>query len=311
MPEQSSSSLRQNAHRLLGTFEGRTDAWGGDEGRAIWQPVTVELIEGHLRGDTPCGVYPIRQRNDDADPLVVRWGCCDIDTGDWNEAYRLGYALEGMGMLPWVERSRSKGWHIWVFAEDWVEAWEMRRALKVAYSTIGLPAKEANPKSERLRANQLGNYVRLPYKGWYAGSQERQVMLKDFDRHHDGQVMSLDEFLDSPKGVSVETIKHWAGKWYEAPRQTHVSADDLLADAEIATLAARMNPRTRGVWQDGPKTADRSATLQALAYTLRNQGFNAQENYQLVNAADRMWGKYHLRVDGNAYIADIVERAYA
>lgn len=299
------------ADMMMHTFAGRTNAWGGDEGRAIWQPVTHQLVQGHLEGTTPIGIYPIRERATDDEPLLVRWGCCDIDTGDWSEAYMLGRALESMRLEPWVERSRSKGWHIWVFATDWVEAWEMRRALKVAYSAIGLAAKEANPKSEKLRQSQLGNYVRLPYKGWYAGSQTRQVMMTNFDRNHDGEVMSLEEFLTETKGVSTDTIKHWASKWHEPKRTVNVSVESLLDDKQLANLANRMKHKTRTVWQNGPVKADRSATLQALAYALSLQGFNPQETYQLIYAADLMWGKYHQRHDGEGYIADIVERVYA
>lgn len=295
------------------TFAGRTDAWGGDEGRAVWQPLTDKLVKAHLLGSTGIGIYPIHQRTMDDEPLRVRWGCCDIDTGDWREAYRLGYALEGMGMLPWIERSRSKGWHIWVFAEDWVEAWEMRRALKVAYSAIGLPAKEANPKSEHLRPNQLGNYVRLPYKGWFAEGNKptRQVMMKNFDSKHDGEVMSFEEFMATPKGVATSTIRKWAAKWHEPKRTVTVNVEELLSDEKLVQLADRMKPFTRKVWAEGPKNADRSATLQALAYELQKQGFDPQECFQLIAAADRMWGKYHLRHDGEGYITDIVERVYA
>lgn len=294
------------------TFEGRDDAWGGDEGRAIWQPVTRPLVERHLTGQQGIGIYPIRQRATEADPLMVRWGCCDIDTGDWTEAWRLGYALEGMGMLPWIERSRSKGWHIWVFADGWVPAWQMRRTLKVAYSAIGLPAREANPKSEKLRPNQLGNYVRLPYKGWFTAGNKphRQVMMKNFDRHQDGTVMDIDEFLETPKGVAPPLIAKWASKWHEPKREVKVDPQKMLTDGALQLLAANMKPSTREVWSGGPKHADRSSTLQALAFAFRAQGYSPQECFQLIAAADLAWGKYHERPDFEGYISDIVERAY-
>lgn len=298
--------------RFARLFIGRTDAWGGDEGRAVWQPTSRTLYRNHLTGTQGIGIYPIKQRQTDDEPLQVRWGCCDIDTGDWGEAYRLGVALEKMGMAPWIERSRSKGWHIWVFAEEWVHAWEMRRALKVAYAAIGLPAKEANPKSEKLRANQLGNYVRLPYKGWFTDGNKphRQVMMHNFTRSSDGDVLGFHDFLDNVTGVPTDTITRWAAKWHEPKRELHLTAEELLADDKLQALASRMKPSTRNVWANGPKTADRSATLSALAYALRNQGFNPQECYQLILAADRMWGKYHLRNGGEGYITDIVERVY-
>lgn len=297
------------AHGLYDLFRGRTDAYGGDDGRAIWKPVTVELVQGHLDGTEAIGIYPIEQRANDDDRMLVRWGCCDIDTGEWREAYMLCVALQGMGATPYVERSRSKGWHVWVFAEDWVEAWEMRRMLKVAYKAIDLAAKEANPKSESLRASQLGNYVRLPYKGWTPDST-RQVMMKNWSVTSDGVPMEPREFFDTVVKTPTGTIRKWAAKWYEPPRVTVVSTETLLEDADLKVLADRMDCHTYKLWAEGPKKADRSETLLALAFALRNKLFTPQECYQLVHAADRMWGKYHLRPDGDNYIADIVERAY-
>jgi hypothetical protein len=291
-------------------FTGRTDAWGGDNGLAIWEPVSSRLIVGHLDGTQGIGIYPIRERASVDDLLVVKWGCCDIDTGDWSEAYQLGFALEKMGLEPWIERSRSKGWHIWVFANEWVPAWVMRRALKVGYAAIGLRAKEANPKSERLRPEQLGNYVRLPYKGGLHELVERQTFMKGFDRHHDGVPMGFDEFIETPVGVETSVLEHWADKFFEPPRKHHVSVETLLNDEQISLLADRMKPQTRKVWENGPQKADRSATLQALGHAFAAQGFTIQECFQLVSAADRMWGKYFDRVNGEGYIVDIVERCY-
>jgi hypothetical protein len=290
-------------------FRGNDRAYGGDEGKAIWQWVTLNKIARHLDGTEAIGIYPIQQRDADDEPLLVRWGCCDIDTGNWGEAWALTQALRAMGMEPWVERSRSKGWHIWVFSDEWVHAWEMRRALKCAYKAIDLPAKEANPKSEQLRANQLGNYVRLPYNG--AAAEGRQVMMKNLTRTSDGDPMTLEEFMGQVTKVSAATIRKWAAKWYEPPRTTTVSVETLLEDDKLQALIERVNPYTRKVLLEGPKSADRSSTLQALAFALKNQGFTPQEVYQLVHSGDRLWGKFHTRTNGDHYIADIVERAFA
>lgn len=309
-----SSTTTTQAHDLLALFGGRSNAYGGDDGIAIWKPVTPELVQGHLGDGDGIGIYPIMERSNDTDPLVVSWGCCDIDTGEWREAYMLCVALGGMGLKPWVERSRSKGWHVWVFTDTPVEAWEMRRCLKVAYKAIDLPAKEANPKSEQLRINQLGNYVRLPYRGWMAtnvtGRPTRQVMMKNWTATSDGEVMRLEDFLANVERTPAGTIRKWAAKWYEPPKMTTVSVETLLEDAELQRLADRLDTKTYRLWHEGPKQADRSAALAALAFAIKNKGFTPQEAYQLVHAADRMWGKYHLRPDGDHYIADIVERAF-
>jgi hypothetical protein len=288
-------------------FAGRTDAYGSDTGGAIWQPVTTATYEAHLEGIEPIGIYPILHYSD---RLWVRWGCCDIDTGDWSEAFMLATALSGMGLRPHVERSRSKGWHIWVFTPEWVEAKDMRRCLKVAYSAIDLPAKEANPKQEVLRPEQLGNYVRLPYKAAFIMDNERQTMVQGWDRTGDGEPVPLYEWITEVPTMghlysSPDRIQHWASKWYERPRRTI----SLEAPPESVVSLANQLPGTwLPVWRDGA-VRDRSATFVAMAYSLAKLGWQPQDVFNILWGCP--WNKYRDRPNGEVYVQDIVERAFS
>jgi len=316
------------ASRFLKLFQGRPDAYGGDEGRANYGPVTVELVQGHLDGShEPIGIYPIRfvaqHGNEEASDefkmkiMRVRWGCCDIDTGDWNEAHRLATALQAMGLVPWVERSRSKGWHVWVFVAQSVAAFEMRRCLKVAYSAIGLPAKEANPKSELLRPNQLGNYVRLPYPNGLNDFTGRQCMMDRWDESQDGDGLGLKEFLDIGDEMVYsdrDKIIHWSTRWREPKKLAIVS--NVKEDQDVEALVATLPKGVRTLYETGPKVkegalvADTSSGLVGLARMVAVKGYKIEETYALVAAADRRWGKYHERVNPEMYYEDIVRRAY-
>lgn len=302
-------------------FEGNPTAYGSDTGSAVHKPVTDQVILRHLEGTEPIGIYPCRHvdyGHDHGLELQVKWGCCDIDTGDWSEAYALWSALRAMGIASHVERSRSKGWHIWVFADSWVPAATMRRALKVAYKAIDLPAKEANPKSEFLRPGQLGNYVRLPYKGHWSGESpwsDRQVFMVGFDANSDGKPINLRDWLSQggPATVSQETLAYWSTKWYEPPRPDLGIDPDalLLSDALLRGLEARLSPSLRRLWATGPKNEHkRSEGLVALAHQTARAGFTPQEVFALVSSADKIWGKYSTRPNGQIYLMDIVERAF-
>lgn len=288
-------------------FIGRSDAHGTDTGGATWVQVSGRKYERHLTGVEPIGIYPVRPIDGKS---MVRWGCCDIDTGDWSEAFLLATALKGMGLVPWVERSRSKGWHIWIFVDQWVPAATMRRALKVAYAAIDLPAKEANPKSEQLRATQLGNYVRLPYKGGLVRTGERQVMMQGWASGTDGSVMSLERFISHSVHNEVfsnmVTLDKWAAKWYEPPRRAINLDIDVTADA--LTLADRLPSTWRTVWLDGA-VRDRSATFVAMAYDLARRGWKPQDVFNVLWFCP--WNKYRDRHDGEVYVQDIVERAFS
>lgn len=301
-------------------FAGNATAYGSDTGSAIHYPPTLKVYERHLEGIEPIGIYPCIQQPDNrltatSDGLWVKWGCCDIDTGDWNEVWALWSALKAMGIAATIERSRSKGWHVWIFSAEWVPAATMRRALKCAYKAIDLPAREANPKSEHLRPYQLGNYVRLPYKGigsFFNQRLDRQIVMEGFDRNGDGHPVPFATFLANVETVSQETLTKWAAKWYEPPRHNiGITPDDALKDEALKAVVARL-PYTLGLlWTSGPKQEHkRSEGLVALAYQTAAKGFTAQEVYSLVSSADRIWGKYSSRPNGQDYLLDIVERAF-
>ena len=290
-------------------FSGRLDAVGGDTGRAIYTPYTYKRVRAHLEGLDPIGTYPTWP--DASGMRWTRWGCCDIDTGDWSEAFQLATALTGMGLAPWVERSRSKGWHVWVFVADPIEAVKMRRCLKVAYAAIDLPAKEANPKSETLAPGQLGNYVRLPYKGGLIMGEgiQRQCMMACWGPKSDGTPMSFASFATvNTKFLfsDPERIEYWATRWFEPPRKlVDIGPVD---ESKVGHLVARLDANWRRFYETG-EVRDRSAAFVALAHWCAERGWSPKDTYLLLWCCP--WNKYATRTDGDMYVRDIVERAYS
>ena len=230
------------SEKMFNIFAGNTDAYGqdvpkGDDpaagGMRVDSKLSEIVLEGHLRGAHGIGVYPTWHDRDGV--LMASWGCCDIDTGDWSEAYSLATALRAMGMVPHIERSRSKGWHIWIFPEIFVTAKDMRRALKVAYAAIELPAKEANPKSEQLKPGQVGNYVRMPYKGALSnkGNPLKQTFMAGWDAQGDGVPVPCSDWLyefDNSFTTPVVVIEDWGKRWIEPERKVIVNMETLQDD---------------------------------------------------------------------------------
>jgi hypothetical protein len=307
------------AEKMFTIFQGSTTSYGQDVpkdndpaagGMRVDQPLTVRQVEAHLQGVIGIGVYPTWHNEQGV--LMASWGCCDIDTGDWEEAYSLATALRAMGMIPHIERSRSKGWHIWIFAENPVTAKAMRRALKVAYAAIELPAKEANPKSEQLKPGQVGNYVRLPYKGAlsFKANPEKQTFMVDWDAKSDGVPISSADWLyewDNSCTTPVVIINDWGSRWKEPEKKLIVSID-AVDDAELSRLIDTLPGELRLFVRSGPMS-DRSSGLVALGYKLRTQRYTAREIYSILKVADQVWGsKYSSRPDGDKWLIDIVER---
>jgi hypothetical protein len=99
-------------------FRGRGDVYGTDSGGCAKLPLNRGTFERHLNGSERIGVYPIVPINGQAS---VVWGCSDFDLGleqSLYQARQLHDALQAGGVTSWIERSRSKGYHVWVFATE-------------------------------------------------------------------------------------------------------------------------------------------------------------------------------------------------
>ena len=200
------STLDEIVSGFVTLFRGRGDCYGGDEGKCVYRPLNRDVFQQHLTDGPYIGVYPAVPRGT-AESICV-WGCTDIDVESLDDARLMQRTLEMAGVVAFVERSRSKGYHVWVFASDPVPAETMRRMLLVAHQVADYPAREVNPKQSNVSASKVGNYVRLPYPGGLKGTPERRVILDDND-----QPVPLDEFVRSALSsrTSVEDSQRYAG----------------------------------------------------------------------------------------------------
>ena len=91
------------------------------------------------------------------------------------------------------------------------------------------------------------------------------------------------------------------------PRHIDLSANESLADALKA-----LSPLGKVIWRDGPlPERDRSSTLTKLAYECVKSGMSPSESKVLVADADRRWGKYHLRTNGDLEIDKLIIRVFS
>lgn len=302
-------------------FVGRLDAYGAEDGEAIrvqqWTFHNyVERVARHLHGDEPMGVYPLVP--DSEFGWVVRWGCVDFDEGEQaslTHARNLHLVLQQFDIWSAVERSRSKGYHVWVFPNGWVEAATMRRALLAAAQIAQAPTKEINPKSEgffhddgRMNANKLGNYVRLPYPN---GHGDRRVVIRpDSDwLHH----FTVEQFVDvaNQNRPSPEQFTALA-QLYVGPTKPKRTIELQDTDDEELPPSYAMGERTRGLFRLGPfeDRPDRSAALWRLANLLKEDHYRPSETLAFLRDADRRWGKFIARGDGER-LGEIVRKVYS
>jgi hypothetical protein len=160
-----------NDHRteFATLFAGRTDAiFDSHQTKCERRQVTLGDYHQHLEGTREFGIYPVSEQG------TCSWGCFDIDEENFPLADTVLQALNHVGLTGWIERSRSKGYHVWVFSEP-VPSLNMYRAMRTINHGLGDLVPEVNPKSPSV--DHIGNCVRLPYSG--SATPGRMVMLDD------------------------------------------------------------------------------------------------------------------------------------
>ena len=281
---------------FMDLFKGRSDAYGTWSGGSVRSEVNYSSFARHLNGEELIGIYPLTSES------TVRWGCSDIDVDDLDAARNLQTAFKMKNVASYVEKT-VKGYHVWVFADDWVPAAVMRRAFLSAHQVIGLAPKEVNPKQEE--ATGLGNYVRLPYPDGYDQMPEVRYMLFDAQ----DVPMTLGKFLASApyNRTSINLLKPLADL-YRPPRRAVVEPN---INAPIRESLKYINGYIANIWRNGPmNNGDRSNTLVRMCHYMREYGTPINHAYCILVDADKRWGKFHERPDAVVHLTKIIEDAY-
>ena len=285
-------------------FRGRGDVYGHDEGRCVKSPLTDEHWRDHLLGVSGIGIYPAVPTRTD---VICAWGCTDIDIEDHSQALLLQDTLAQAGIVSWVERSRSKGYHVWIFTSSPVSAESMRNMQLVAHQVADMDPREVNPKQTDVSLTKYGNYVRLPYFGGMNDTPVRRVII---DR--DGEPIPLIQFLgDATQTANDPDLIDRIASMYQPPVHQHVVIDTGDPDLDLASSLREVNGLGYVIWRDGPLAGhDRSRTLVRLAHLCRDSGMSPSQCGIVVRDADRRWGKYHERANGAEELDKIVVRVY-
>ncbi|MFH1748854.1 MAG: hypothetical protein ABIG44_17610 [Planctomycetota bacterium] len=173
---------RQDHHVMLlrERFSGRRDVYGTFNlatGRAYQckQTVNDRVLRRHIDGVQPYGVYLLVQERTCA--TVV-----DVDRPDLQVAVDFLAGARQYDLPVYVERSKSKGHHIWMFHPSaGVTAAKSRRVVRHILDEIREPSLEVFPKHDRLGAHTpFGNFILAPLFGGLV-RQGRTVFLHPRD----------------------------------------------------------------------------------------------------------------------------------
>jgi hypothetical protein len=123
-------------------------------------PVTDKVFMDHLTGRRPYGVYLLVKDR-------TRAVAVDFDTNDTLGPMDFVARAKHYRISAYVERSKSKGYHVWIFFEEkGVLAIKARLVVLHILDEINKPETEVFPKQDALGNNtQFGNFINAPLFG--------------------------------------------------------------------------------------------------------------------------------------------------
>lgn len=248
--------------RYTDLFVGRTDVYaralGGDKGyNPIWDILTPEVVSSHLKGDQSIGIYLIRP------PDLVKCMVIDIDQDDEplvkHITEKMVQDVPDSAIL--IERTGGKGWHIWVFVDDWIPAKSARALLRriIKKTELRRPL-EIYPRQDSVKGGGLGNLIRIPL-GVHQKTGNPGKLYNAFLQQFDPAV--VDGFLDLPiRPVSAELITDLA--------HTQIQGE-LDSQAQIEPDGPKILPCIEAFQKGVGEGARDEATFRLAAYLHRQQ----------------------------------------
>ncbi len=128
--------------------------------RQVKAPVTDKVILGHLMGRQPYGIYLLVKHR-------IRAIAVDFDSENRQTVVDFVDRAKHYGISAYVERSKSKGYHAWIFfEEEGVLAEKARLVIRHLLTEIGEPNTEIFPKQDAVDNNTpYGNFINAPLFG--------------------------------------------------------------------------------------------------------------------------------------------------
>ena len=146
------------AHGQTEVSQERTSGKQKAKSFIVRNPLTLQLMESHVKGIKGVGAIPINEEN------KCKFGALDIDIYPLDHN-ALVDKLEELKVPCIVCRSKSGGAHIFFFFKEWMNAGDFRDKAAEISSALGHGRCEIFPKQEQILVERgdVGNFINLPY----------------------------------------------------------------------------------------------------------------------------------------------------
>ena len=165
-PRKNARSTAEKLTLFRSCFSGLSEVYGTydpSSGRTsqVKAPVTENVILNHLTGRKPYGVYLLVKD-------MTRAIAVDFDTKDRTAPSEFVTRAKHYGLSAYIERSKSKGYHVWIFFDEHgVLALKARLVVQHILEEIEEPQTEIFPKQDQLGGDmRYGNFINAPLFGY-------------------------------------------------------------------------------------------------------------------------------------------------
>lgn len=160
--------------------------------------VSESLYRSHLEGTKGLGICPVNEEG------KCKFSVIDVDTYDHTQDNLLTVILENdLPLLPF--KSKSGGWHLYTFYQDFVSAKEARANASFLRTLLGLPAEtEIFPKQDIVPSGGTGNWINLPYFG--GDDSPRYLIDQNGDPVHNVDI-AVAEIIQ--RRITLDQFKTW------------------------------------------------------------------------------------------------------
>ena len=251
---------------FMSLFVGRRDVYGINQ-VCIKEPLTKDVYDKHLKGMQRVGCYPI------TDNKYTKWIAIDIDDGDFEKAIAIQEKASHFGLQSYIERSKSKGYHVWTFFKEQVECVKPRLVFEMILDELEIKC-EIFPKQDEVKDKAFGNFIFLPLFGGDI-KHERTCFIH----------VSDSIFID--KAMDLQQIK---------PQELKI-LDDIIATNELARKKTVIVERQGGLglpegggkilpcidkMKDGVATGNRDMVCFRIAMYYKQRGMFKDDLFQLL-----------------------------
>ncbi|MGD0921673.1 MAG: primase C-terminal domain-containing protein [Terriglobia bacterium] len=266
-------------------FVARPDAyvlWRAGNPVAVHRPLDKQVLEGHLAGDGRVGTYLLLRGN--LTPFLV----FDLDEPNKSLVLKIRKRLKRHRIPAYVERSKSKGFHIWVFFEKPLHAKLARRFASALIADLGNTKIEIFPKQDCVPKEGLGNCIWLPLHS--PDVVRRRTVFLDSNFH---SIPDQWGFLAEVRRVGERRVRRALETMaLEAPANSSPASNQIQRFPRtkqfprLRNHAPKLAPCAQAILLQGADEGNRNVALFTLAKHLRGASLDQAAAGELVRAAN-------------------------